>query len=154
VKSYPVFGDMDMADTTIAELMVKDHERIAKLLKDLTCCLDGTPETVNKVFNNLRWDIEKHFVLEEKSIFIHIDSGDDDLFKKMQVLLKEHERIKDLVRNVQVDLDNDRKIDVDELVKSLERHKNFEDSSFYPELDKQLNDDQKRGIRGSMVSCV
>ncbi len=130
-------------DITMAGLMVKNHIEIEKLVGAVEENLDKDFKLANRLFNKLKWELEKHFFIEEKAIFIYCDlkSTEDNFI--ISSLLREHKIILELLNDMENDLTNNSRIDISKFKEILMKHKNFEDRSFYPKLDKGLNELQR-----------
>jgi len=130
---------------SIESLMLKEHKRINKFIDELEKHLDNYEKT--KVhFSKFKWNLEKHFFVEEKVIFdmfVNI-SGEEttDIFH----LLEDHVKIMGMVKILEKNLNKKIKPDLEKLKQMLTLHRNFEDQDFYPNLDKRLTLDQKKKI--------
>src|SRR4030042_6956554 len=130
---------------SIEKLMLQEHKRLNKHIDDLEKHLENYEKTKSN-FNIFKWNLEKHFFVEEKIIFdmfVNI-SGEEtsDIFH----LLEDHVKIMGEVRLLEKKLKNKIKPDLEKLKQELIIHKDFEDEDFYPYLDKRLNLDQKKRI--------
>ena len=131
---------------SIKEIMDGEHLKILRLLKEFKNQLNEDRENASKIFNNLYWNLEKHFFIEEKVIFSIFslskpEKDNDGLLK----LLKEHKDILFLVERIQNDID-DIGQESEELKETLINHVKFEDEIFYPRLDKELDELEKQLI--------
>lgn len=115
------------------------------LIDELEKHLDDYEKTKTN-FSVFKWNLEKHFFVEEKIIFdmfINISGKEtNDIFH----LLEDHVKIMSLIRVLEKRLSNKIKPDLEELKQRLIIHKDFEDEDFYPNLDKRLTPDQKKRI--------
>ncbi|MFA7707381.1 MAG: hemerythrin domain-containing protein [Candidatus Pacearchaeota archaeon] len=130
---------------SIEKLMLQEHKRINKCIDDLEKHLNDYEKT--KIhFSTFKWNLEKHFFVEEKVIFdMFIDiSGEEtnDIFH----LLQDHVKIMQIIRVLEKNLNKKIKPDLEDLKQRLTLHKEFEDQDFYPNLDKRLTPDQKKKI--------
>lgn len=125
--------------------MLQEHQRINKLIDELKKHLDNYEKTKTN-FSVFKWNLEKHFFVEEKVIFdmfVNI-SGEEtnDVFH----LLEDHVKIMGIIRTLEKNLNKKIKPDLEELKQRLTLHKKFEDEEFYPDLDKRLSHEQKKKI--------
>lgn len=125
--------------------MLKEHERISRFLGQLEKEIDNYDRTkIN--FNKFKWNLEKHFFVEEKVIFnmfVNISGKETtDTFH----LLSDHVRIIGMINNVDEKLRKKIRPDLSRLKEVLTAHKDFEDHYFYPRLDERLTLDQKKEI--------
>jgi len=130
---------------TIEKLMLEEHKRLDKFLDDLERDLDDYEKT-KKNFDCLKWNLEKHFFVEEKVIFdsFVVISGQEtnDTFH----LLEDHGKIIRLLKSIEGQLRGKIKPQLHNLKRILSTHRRFEDEDFYPSLDERLTLEQKEKI--------
>ena len=125
--------------------MLEEHKRLTKFIDILEKDLDDYEKTKNH-FSVFKWNVEKHFFVEEKIIFdmfVNI-SGEEtnDIFR----LLEDHVKIMALIKVLEKNLNKKIKPDLERLKQMLTDHRNFEDEDFYPRLDEILTPEQKQDI--------
>jgi len=125
-------------EKTISQLMKKEHEKINDLLEKF----ENSPEI--NIFSKFKWTLEKHFFIEEKVIFSVYQSCNEEC-EEMFDLLKQHKDILFLIDKIEDNLKNS-KSDIEDLKNLLKAHAIFEDRVFYPKLDDELSEDQKKLI--------
>ena len=125
-------------EKTISQLMKKEHEKINDLLEKF----ENSPEI--NIFSKFKWTLEKHFFIEEKDIFSVYQSCNEEC-EEMFDLLKQHKDILFLIDKIEDNLKNS-KSDIEDLKNLLKAHAIFEDRVFYPKLDDELSEDQKKLI--------
>ena len=103
-------------------------------------------EVFPKDFNKFKWELEKHFFIEEKAIFTLIYSDDIDVHEMKDDLLHDHRSILKELDKIENSLKNNLNIDFSKFQKSLVKHRNFEDEVFYPKLEEELDDERKKKI--------
>ena len=81
-------------DETIPGIMKKHHYQLDGILTKLQRHHEDHDES-KKNFNKFKWELKKHFLLEEKAIFIFIYQEDDDIYKMKNDILNEHRIILD-----------------------------------------------------------
>ena len=137
-------------DETISGLMSKEHARIIKLLYDFETAFQedfayGFPQS-KELFNCFKWNLEKHFFVEEKAIFEMSEKisgeGVSDTFE----LMKEHGEMIELMNDIEDGLDENVRADASKLKNLLRKHHIFEDDTFYPSLDDMLSPKQKHEL--------
>ena len=129
---------------TITDLMCNEHIRIYHMLNELDEHKDK--KDIMHFFDIFKWNLEKHFFVEEKAIVaLYKDITGEEINDFFDVM-KEHQEIMKLVRQVSNNIKSSLKIDVDELKQSLDVHARFENEVFYPKLDEKLNQLQKNFI--------
>ena len=136
-----------MAENRISRLMKKDHHRLLNELKELESLHDRDIAVINEAFRNFKWNIEKHFFVEERAIFTSynpkkINEG-YNLFKD---LTDQHTEILEQIEKIQQKLQKFEPFDYDDLKKILVDHKNIEEEKIYPALDEEINEGEKRFI--------
>ncbi|MBD3252504.1 hypothetical protein GF386_02130 [Candidatus Pacearchaeota archaeon] len=126
--------------TEISKLMLCEHERIDKLLKEFEKAVSDKKDVEEK-FSKFKWTLEKHMFLEEKAIFNAFVKRDDvdDIFE----LMNEHGDIMRIVNQMEEEITDS---DMEELKTILMEHVDFENNNFYPKLDELLSDNQKKEI--------
>ena len=144
-----------MKSTAILELMIRDHARLVKLVKNLEDRLKDDVPIKMKAFDDLEWAVEKHLFTEEKAIFtsyqpVNIIQG----YKMVPELIKEHNEILNLLRIMRKDLVNSRQFDFEGFKQKLIDHKTFEEEQLYPKLDQELDASQKNIIISRIQEIV
>lgn len=124
-------------------LMNLEHSRIFKFLNDFEKALEINTSKAEEAFSKFRWNLEKHFFIEEKAIFNISGSMTGDSVSDTFELLKEHGEIIERVKNIEDELSEGNIPSVATLKMAIHKHNNFEDNVFYPELEKRLNEEQK-----------
>jgi len=128
--------------------MLKDHAKIRNLLGEI----EKTKS--KKVFDKFKWNLERHFFIEENAIFRLADTITGQEISDIFELLKQHGEIMNLVEKLEINLSNNAICDFSELKKTLEAHSNFEDGVFYPKLDEILSSDQKQIIKEKITEII
>lgn len=130
-------------EKTICKIMLKDHDRINKLIDFFEKELNKSIGNSRRIFNQLKWNLDKHFFVEEKIIFSIYETESEEDNLDILKLLKEHKDIYWLLNKIEDSLDSGLKPELTEFKKALKIHANFEDNNFYPKLDRDLDDKQK-----------
>ena len=127
-------------EKTIAEMMLKEHGKINSMLAEFEKLSEINFEESKNIFIKFKWNLEKHFFVEEKVIFsIYISSSgkeNDEIIN----LLKEHKDILWLIAKIEESLKRNNTPEIFELREMLRKHVGFENDFFYPKLDKELNE--------------
>ncbi len=123
---------------SIIKLMDKDHKKIKELL-----LVFENSETIQN-FNRFKWNLQKHFFIEEKVIFNTDSLGEDN--ENLSLILNEHSQILNLMDMLEEDLIDNKKPKTAEMKHLLLNHARFEDEVFYPKLDEILDEQQKQNI--------
>lgn len=132
---------------TITNLMIKSHNKLEKLLDGLKISTQGDFKLTGELFDEFRWELEKHIFTEEKAIFKFFNlSKDEDHFEVVPNLIKDHNAFLEMLNEIENDLVIKKNLDISGLRNLLVKHKNFEEKTVYPKLDQELNDSQKNSI--------
>lgn len=131
---------------SIEDAMKKDHGKLTSLLLAVDKKKDRPWEELEKDFNEFKFELEKHFVTEEKAIFTFIDNDTPECNAYLSDLLSDHKYIRKVVKTLESDLYAGHPQGLDGFMMVLNQHRDFEDEVFYPLLDKELSDEQKRQV--------
>jgi len=140
----------------ILRLMVKDHQKIENLLKNLEEKNNKDFDSMRIAFNKFEWELEKHIFTEEKAIFTSYNPDDiTEGYKMLPELTKQHNFIVNKLNNWRKDIRNKRMIsDFYSFKVYLTRHKSFEEEKVYPMLDESLPEDEKLHIIAKINEIV
>jgi hypothetical protein len=138
---------------TICDLMIKDHMKINKMLLDFDKAPRNKPET-SLLFEEFKWNLEKHFFTEEKAIFAIMQNIDGADIEGIFHLREEHEQLMNLMKKEEQSIKIGSHSDISPLLELLKKHAEFEDEEFYPKLDDFLKEDQKKEIIKRIKSIV
>ena len=137
---------MDMPVNSLTDLMVTEHARIQEMLEEVNIASYEDKMRALESFNRFKLNLEKHFMIEEKAIvqlLTNISGVEvNDTFR----LMEEHGRIMAMIRKVEDDISHGDYSKVTTLMSLLEEHSDFENQTFYPNLDKKLSEDRKKEI--------
>ena len=142
--------------TTIPEIMIKEHERINQDIKALQSKIDGLQEDSSKEditkllddFFKIKWNIEKHFFVEEKVIIsIYLSQRDEAEKNDINYILKEHKEMLEMLEDIEDDLQEGIKPSFNDLLEILRTHEDQEDNHLYPKFEEELDEKQKLLIR-------
>jgi hemerythrin superfamily protein len=136
-----------MKSTAILDLMVKDHNRLMQYLKDVENNLSRDFGFLSNSFNTFQWNLEKHFFVEERAIFISYNPDKpDEEYKFFSDLMDQHTEILELIESLRKKLQKREPFDLNELKRLLVKHKTFEEKSIYPVIDQEIDEDEKSYI--------
>lgn len=135
-----------MGDTyNITELMIQDHNKTIHCLNKLEKNLGSNIELVTELFDNFKWELEKHLFVEEKAIFTFFNPKSSEEYKEIPYLLDEHIIILDMLKKLESKIGYE-DVDFSKLKEALKHHRDFEETALYPKLDRNLNANQKKII--------
>jgi len=129
----------------ITDLMMEEHGKINSFLNKFESSLKGSVDETKKQFMILQTELDMHFFLEEKAIFGLYDRLREDVGEIFD-LMKEHGEIKEMFENIRQGLDKGVKSSVTGLKEKLTKHAEFENKIFYPKIDEDLNEQEKKNI--------
>jgi len=134
---------------SVCSIMLKEHDKIKNILEEFEKQNNqNNLFNAREVFEKFKWNLEKHFFIEEKIIFnvYQIESQEDD--EDIETLLKDHKDILFLIKNIEESLSKDKILlsEPAELKQIIDAHVIFENESFYPRLDEELTEEQKQMI--------
>lgn len=128
----------------ISEVMIEEHGRLTKMLLNLIKNIESKKE-IKKIFIEFKWNVEKHFFIEEKAIFSAYSSK-VEVGKKVINLIEEHKEMLSILKGVEKEIDNKKFPDLSKFKKIMLRHQEIEDDYFYTGLENNLNEDEKAEI--------
>lgn len=131
---------------SIESLMLEEHDRLKNLLNLCLNNLSHSPVIAEENFIKFKWNLEKHFFLEEKVIFSNPAVENTEHSEEIDDILEEHKQVLDLIKSIEEDLSGLHADKILYLKNILEKHSQFEDKDFYPRLDEVLNSEQKQDI--------
>tara|TARA_Y100000310_G_scaffold341298_1_gene440016 strand:- start:1632 stop:2036 length:405 start_codon:yes stop_codon:yes gene_type:complete len=120
----------------ITDLMNKDHEHIEELLEQL----EKNPTKFQ--LQKLKFELEKHFLLEEKAIFEMYYTENEEDEKLVPILMEQHKTILAEIN----ELNTEDILDITRLKTMLQKHSKLEDEKFYPKLDEILTTERKEAM--------
>lgn len=128
---------------TIKTLMLKDHGKILNMLNKLVPSQNENREFKIESFNQFKWELKRHIIVEETVIFTNYFPEDEESYKMVPKLEKEHKQLSEMLELIEEDIKNNQDIELSELIAFLKEHKTFEEEIFYPALDRELDSGQK-----------
>ena len=134
-----------MESNKLLDILIKDHNRLIKYLKDVKDNLKSDFEVLLKSFNTFEWNLEKHFFVEERAVFTSYNPDFiEDGHELFTSLSKQHTKILVKVETLRKRLRSDRSIEVSDLEDMLLKHKTYEEKYVYPVLDVEISEGEKR----------
>ncbi len=127
---------------TISNVMLSDHKRIETKFNELK---KSNRENFKENFKSFRFELEKHFVIEENAI-LKTYNPEKYNYEIVQKTIKEHKEILDIIKRMSEQLEQEESVGIVIFEDMLMKHKKFEDEVLYPKLDEELNPEQKKEI--------
>ena len=138
----------------IIKIMDKDHKKIIELLNEFVKEFQKNQKNSINSFNRFKWNLDKHFFIEEKVIFNAYDLDNEKTNNDIQEILSQHLEIMNIISGLEDNINDDIPADTKELSRKLITHAKFEDEVFYPSLDEELSDEQKQEIIAKIKEIV
>ncbi len=130
----------------ISTLMIRDHAKVEEIIVELIKNLNKGFKTRLDSFNKFKWNIEKHFFVEEKCIFSQCHNLNEADLTAISNDILNHKEILSMISQIEDDIIQKKKPDIEELKKALAEHKKYENEFLYPLLDNELSLNQKELI--------
>jgi hemerythrin-like domain-containing protein len=99
-----------------------------------------------ETFNQFKWELKRHMVVEETAIFMHYDPVDEESYTMVPKLEKEHKTLTNMIDELENALKNAGEFDTLEFRDFIRKHKEYEEEVFYPTLERELDSGQKNRI--------
>jgi len=134
---------------SIPKVMLEDHDKINNLFEEFLEQVEKGLEdhgTVMKKFFNFKWNLEKHFFVEEKVIFSVYSYSDEEESDAILGLVNEHKNMLWLVNRIEIDLEDKNIPKTMNLAEILKNHAQFENEILYPKLEEVLDKNEKQII--------
>ncbi len=123
----------------IPQLLEEEHHKIETLLTEFK---SSTNQERWSNLEKLKWTVQKHLFLEEKAIFTSMkQNAFPDLVPR---LLSEHNLLIKLLERMESNVLDEKPINLMAFENFLKEHESFEELTFYPHLEQELNSLQKR----------
>jgi len=135
-----------MAKDNLSGLMISHHALIGMLFTLLKEELKEKSQTAGSTFSEFTWEIKKHFFTEENAIFDYLPLKSMEIFKNMNHLRDEHLIMLNLLKNFSDNFPNITGEQMEEFSNLLENHREFEEQTLYPKLDKEMREEQRKEI--------
>jgi iron-sulfur cluster repair protein YtfE (RIC family) len=129
---------------SIKKMMLKDHGKIFQLLKTVDSEEHQNSEDKKVKFEQFKWELQRHFIVEERAIFTYYDPIDKDGLSMVKKLMGEHKSITGHLTSIEKIIEDDGSFNLDDLTELLMSHKKYEEEFFYPALEEELDSAQKK----------
>jgi hemerythrin-like domain-containing protein len=129
---------------TLKEVMLKHHLAIDQILEEFNSNIYG--ENARGIFSRFLKLIEKHFAVEEQTVFKLYESINSDAISDLFELMQEHGDITAVANNISEGIEKGVIPNISGLKQLLHRHIKFENDIFYPKLDELLSEEKKKEL--------
>jgi hemerythrin superfamily protein len=133
-------------EETISTIMMKEHSMLNAVLGSFERNLEINKERAKENFDKFKWNLEKHFFVEEKAIFDVSGNLESEEISDIFDLMQEHSKIMIELKDIEKNLNSGKTVDVTAFKKNLLEHAKFEDEIFYPKLDEKLSLEKRKEI--------
>jgi hypothetical protein len=136
--------------------MIKDHMRLLTVLHKIENSKNAPPEDKSSLVDYFKWSIEKHFFVEEKTIFSNFLIKKDKV-KVYNIFLetsKQHTKILNEINTMRIKLIKGIDIFPINIRDDLISHQKYEESIIYPRFDEELNDNEKEMIFNRITEII
>lgn len=139
----------------ISSLMYKDHLRLLSLLHKIEQKSFKDLQEKYDFFMNFKWNIEKHFFTEEKTVFTSFKTRKGtEPYRLFYEISKQHTKILNEINKNRELLTKNIDLETLNLRDLLIKHQSFEEKIVYPRLDKELDEDHKMLIVDRMTEII
>jgi hemerythrin superfamily protein len=132
--------------------MLDDHGEIVRLFEEFKENVGKGFIQMADTFKKFVFQVESHMVTEEKVICIIQNLPDKEFLEMAEKLKEEHDKILKMMKTIQTDISSKMDVNISTFERFFEDHRDFEEDSFYPRIDAELNDRQKKSIIESINS--
>jgi hemerythrin superfamily protein len=131
----------------VYQLLKQDHQKAMRLFERLAEAADGAKKTRERLFAELKQELELHTEVEEKHFYPALKSFDEtkDLVEEA---LEEHDEVKKMLEELdQADMDDESWAEqLSELQESVEHHVEEEETELFPQAQQVLEQDKANAI--------
>jgi hemerythrin-like domain-containing protein len=130
----------------ILGLMIAHHGLIEMYLSLAKDALKMTVNDALSAFDKFKWQLEKHFFVEEKIIFAAYQSRDEKILYLIEKINAEHKTIKQIINLMRDKIAAGQNTDLAPFEDLLNSHRSLEEKELYPLLDATFSTPQKEDI--------
>jgi len=131
---------------SIENLMLEEHEKLRDMLSECLENIEHQPIISQEFFIKFKWNLEKHFFIEEKIIFSNPAVENSEHTEEIEEIFEDHKEILGIIKDIENDKTHLNKSKIEKLAEIITKHAQFEDEDFYPRLDEILTLEQKHAI--------
>lgn len=130
----------------ISEIMLGHHALINLLLLTFKEALGKNDESADRLFDEFRWELDKHIFVEERVVFKFCESKESEICGIIKGLVKEHDTMLVMLNEVKNNLMTKSRADTQRFEELLIAHRRVEEEKLYPLIDKTLSRTEKEAI--------
>ena len=138
----------------ISEAMLNEHKRLHSILERLEKNLQYSSDAWKELFSEFKWNLEKHFFVEEKAIFKLCNSDCGEKIPEIFDLMKEHGEIIFLMNEIDNEPYDNLLKNLLEIKKRLIKHSSFEEDNFYLMLDERLSEERRLEVLSRIKDII
>lgn len=143
-----------MGKISILSAMIIHHALIEVYLAVLKDSQSQGAEASVVAFNNFRWQLEKHFFVEERAIFDQYKSDDAKVKQLVERVLLEHRQIIQMMDELKIKITDGESVDFSQLSETVVSHRELEDKELYPLIDIEFDDVRKKEITDKINDII
>lgn len=133
---------------SIYDLLHQDHEKVKRALDRILDTTDSAAKTREKLFSEIKHDLELHTRFEEDVFYPQFRdaSADDDADDEVEDALEEHAEAKTMLEKLAaMDKTSEEFVEsIEELKQALEHHISDEEEEMFPQAREALDEDTVR----------
>mgnify|MGYP001590173107 CR=1 FL=1 len=131
----------------ISELMISHHaliEVLVAVFKD-EAAKDGAG--AKESFDKLKWELEKHFFIEENALFgFYIKGVHQEMYELVAELENEHKMVRKFLKEMEDGVQEKSENNISVLGNVLVKHREKEEQVLYPKMEKDMSALQKETV--------
>jgi len=136
-----------MKITSLTSFMLNDHALMHKLFIEIEKHIDHDIKSLLKSIDEFKWKVEKHYFVEEKTIFIKYEPEDkSEGYSMIPMVIKQHDEILKQLQIFKNSIKKKKDFDFKGFKEILKNHKDFEEGNLYPKLEQELSESDKNAI--------
>jgi hemerythrin-like domain-containing protein len=122
--------------------MMEDHKHVRELLKEIK----SKRKPPKELFHKLRNEIVRHMVVEENTVFTLFNPKNKEDYIITPTLIRQHKEMLEALDEAEKSINKGWKPDFFKFDFLFDEHVEFEETSFYPRLDRTLDHSQKMKV--------
>ncbi|WP_404378814.1 hemerythrin domain-containing protein [Caenispirillum salinarum] len=134
----------------IYDMLHQDHEKVKHALTQILDTTDGAEKTREKLFSQVKHDLELHTKFEEEVFYPNFREAKHDQEAKEEVkdALNEHDEAKSMLSEMEkMDKTSDDFVEkVQKLKSALEHHISDEEDEMFPQARKTMSDEDAQAM--------
>lgn len=128
----------------ITEKLHLDHEKVAKLLKDLQQASPGAQKARESLCQKLVTEVQIHATFEEEVFYPAVRAANGGTDGEVESALEEHQEVEQMLSELQsLDVNSDEFMDlVGEIEEAIQKHVQHEEEDIFPLATRGIEDQE------------